>query len=81
MNSSWTVLCGRLICLASLAVQRLNSDELVVSSAPLLTVLLITFFLADIAEGGVTAQCIDRQLTGRGTAAQCHKSFLKLSHV
>lgn len=81
MNSRGTVLCGGLICLASLAVERLNSDELVMSSAPLLTVLLITFCLANIAEGSVTAHRIDRQLTGRGTAAQCHKSFLKLSHV
>lgn len=78
MNSSGTVVCGGLICLASLVVQRLNSDELVVSSviAPLLTVLLITF-LANSAEDSVTAHCIERQLTG---VAQ-NKSFLKPSHI
>lgn len=81
MNSSVTVLWGRLT--TSLVVQRLTSDELVVSSviAPLLTVLLITFFLADIAEGNVTAHCIDGQLTHRGTAAaQNNKFFLKPSY-
>lgn len=50
MNSSGTVVCGGLICLASLVVQRLNSDELVVNSviAPLLAVLLITFSLMTV---------------------------------
>lgn len=72
-------ICGGLICLASLVVQRLNSDELVVSSiiAALLTVLLITFFLANSVEDSVTAHCIERQLTG---VAQ-NKSFLKPSYI
>lgn len=83
MNSSGSVSQGGLICLAALFVQRLNSDELVVSSvvAPLLTFLLIAFFLADIAEGNITAHCLDRQLTHTGTAAQNNKFFLKLSYV
>lgn len=47
----WTNLSG------VLSSSKINSDELVLSIviASLLTVLLITFFLADIAEGSVTS--------------------------